>query len=88
MQTRNMLFILFSALTLLLFYAPLSEVSRLALHERLYAHMMFVPFVSAYFIFLKREQILLQAGYSFKAGIILLMIGVLVFWVGEENGWS
>ncbi len=83
---RNILFIFFSALTLLVFYTPLSEVVHLALYERFYAHMMLVPFVSAYFIFLKRKQIALQTGYSFKAGIILLIIGVLLFGVGEKNG--
>ena len=82
---RNILFLFFSALTLLIFYTPLREVVRLALYERFYAHMMLVPFVSAYFIFLKRKQIALQTGYSFKAGGILLMIGALLFWLGETN---
>lgn len=86
MLTRNMLFILFSALTLLIFYTPLREVVRLALHERFYAHMMLVPFVSAYFLFLKKREIGLQADHSFKAGIILSLIGILLFWLGETNG--
>jgi exosortase len=84
---RNILFIFFSALALLIFYTPLREVLRLALYERLYAHMMLVPFISAYFIFLKRRQIVLQTDYSFKAGIILSLIGILLFWVGENNGF-
>ena len=83
---RNILFISFSALTLFIFYAPLKEVLRLALYERLYAHMMLVPFVSAYFIFLRRKQISLAMDYSFKAGIILSMIGILLFWVEEKSG--
>jgi exosortase len=86
MLTRNMLFILFSALTLFIFYTPLKEVVRLALHERFYAHMMLVPFVSAYFIYLKRKEIFLASGYSYKTGIILSLIGILLFWVGETNG--
>jgi len=85
---KNILFIFFSALTLLLFYAPLREVLHLALYERLYAHMMLVPFVSAYFIFLKRRQIGLETDYSFKSGIILSLIGILLLWLVEKNGFA
>ncbi len=85
MLTRNILFLFFSALTLLIFYTPLREVLHLALQERFYAHMMLVPFVSAYFIFLKRREIALQIDYSFKAGIILSLIGISLFWLGEKN---
>jgi len=82
---RNVLFVSFSILSLLIFYTPLREVFRLAFYERLYAHMILVPFVSAYLIFLRRRQIVLQAGYSFKAGIIISLIGILLFWVEEKN---
>ncbi len=83
---RNVLFISFSALALLIFYTPLREVLRLAFYERLYGYMILIPFVSGYFIFLRRREIALQTGYSFKAGIILSLIGILLFWVGEKNG--
>ena len=83
---RSFLFVSFSALTLLIFYTPLREVLRLALYERLYAHMMLVPFVSAYFFFLERKQISLAMNYSFKAGIILSLIGILLSWVEKKNG--
>jgi exosortase len=82
---RTILFILFSALTLFIFYTPLREVVHLALHERLYAHMMLVPFISAYFIFLKKRDIVLLIDYSFKPGIILSLIGILLFWLAEKN---
>jgi exosortase len=83
---RNILFIFFSVLGLVIFHTPLREIPRLALYERFYAHMILVPFVSAYFIFLRRKQIGSQADYSFKAGIILSLIGILLFWVEEKNG--
>jgi exosortase len=83
---RNLLFTSFSILSLLIFYTPVREVVRLAFYERFYAHMILVPFISGYFIFLKRRQIILQTDYSFKAGIILSMIGILLFWVEEKNG--
>ncbi len=83
---RTILFISFSILTLGIFYAPLKEVVRFALYERFYAHMMLVPFVSAYFLFLKRRHVGLQNDFSFKAGTVLCLIGILLFWVEEKNG--
>ncbi len=83
---RIFLFIPFSALTLLIFYTPVREVLHLAFYERLYAHMLLVPFVSGYFVLFMRKQIVLQSGYSFKAGIILLIMGILLFWLEENNG--
>ena len=83
---RNILFVSFSILSLLIFHTPIREVLRLAFYERLYAHMILVPFVSGYFIFLKRREIGSQAAYSLKAGIILSLIGILLFWLGEKNG--
>jgi len=46
---------------------------------------MVVPFISAYFVFVKRKEIYSEADYSFKAGTILLMIGILLFGVGEKS---
>jgi len=83
---RNVFFVSFSILSLLIFYTPVGEVLRLAFYERLYAHMMLVPFVSAYFLLLKRKQISLAMDYSFKAGIILSIVGILLFGVEEKNG--
>lgn len=82
---RNILFISFSILSLLIFHTPLRELLGLAFHKRLYSYMMLVPFVSGYFIFLNRRQIRLQADYSFKIGIVLLMIGISLFFVGEGS---
>lgn len=82
---RNLLFIAFSLLALLIYYTPLRGLLRLAFNQRLYSYMMLVPFVSGYFIFLNRRQIHLQADYSFKIGIVLLMIGISLFFVGERS---
>jgi exosortase len=82
---RNLFFIGFSVLTLLIFYPTVREIVGLALYKRLYAHMMIVPFVSAYLLFLKRKEIVSQAEYSIKAGTILSLIGISLFWLGEKN---
>jgi exosortase len=83
---RNILFISFSVLTLLIFYTPIKEILHLAFYERLYAHMILVPFVSGYFLFLKRKQISLAMDYSFKAGLITIIIGISFYLIGGKQG--
>ena len=83
---RNLLFISFSILVLLIFFAPLKELFRLALNERLYAYMIVVPFVSGYFIFLKRKQIYLEVDYCFGVGIIIMIIGISSYLIGAREG--
>jgi len=83
---RNILFISFSLLALLIFYTPFREILHLAFYERLYAHMILVPFVSGYFLFLKRKQISLAMDYSFKAGLIAIIIGISFYLIGGKQG--
>ena len=83
---RNLLFIAFSLLALLIFYTPIKEILHLAFYERLYAHMILAPFVSGYFLFLKRKQISLAMDYSFKAGLITIIIGISFYLIGGKQG--
>lgn len=82
---RNILFVFFSLLGLLIFYTPVREIVRLALTEKLYAHMILAPFVSGYFIFLKRKQIYSETNYSFKTGIVILVVGALLYSIGKAE---
>jgi exosortase len=81
---RNLYFILFSILVLIAFYVPVMELLRRMLHERLYAYMLIVPFVSGYFIYLKRNHISTHLYYSFKLGTLLLITGILLYVIGEQ----
>jgi len=83
---RNIIFISFSIISLIIFYLPFKELLRHSFHEELYSHIILVPFVSGYFIFLKRKQIRLGMGYSLKIGSILLITGILLYFIGEQRG--
>jgi exosortase len=83
---RNIIFISFSIISLIIFYVPLKELLRHSYHEELYSHIILVPFISGYFIFLKRKQIRLVMGYSFKIGIIPLITGTLIYFIGKQEG--
>ena len=55
-------------------------------NNELYSHIVVIPFVSAYFIYIKRKEIFSGAGYDFLAGIIIIILGSLFYLVGLTQG--
>ena len=61
---RNISFLLFSIILFIVFYAPMKELITLSFHNELYSHIVLIPFVSGYFIFIEREKIFSDIRYS------------------------
>lgn len=85
-EYRNVGFWVFTFVIGMIFYMPLKDLFSLLLANELYSHIIIIPFVSAYFLYLRRQKIVLEIEYSFKAGIILWIIGVLIYLVGRVEG--
>lgn len=82
---RNIFFILFCLIILLIFYLPLRNLFNHSLNNELYSHIILIPFVSGYFIFLNRKQISLEMNYSLKTGMVVLMFGILLYFIGKKS---
>src|SRR3990172_2808116 len=52
LNPRNLLFIIFSIIVFIIFYAPLSDLWVLSSDDELYSHIFGIPLISAYFLFL------------------------------------
>ena len=64
---RNLLFIALSILVCIIYYGPLRDLFLLSIYyNELYSHLVIIPFVSAYFIYLKRKEILSNIVYYLK----------------------
>lgn len=50
--------------------------------SELYSHIVIIPLVSAYFIYLKRNEIFAGAGYSVIAGVGVIIVGSLFYLMG------
>lgn len=87
MNRRNLIFILFSLIVIIIFYLPLRELWVLSSDDELYSHIFLIPLISAYFIYLKRRNIFQNVSYSFKAGLIVLITGSLLYVVGLSQGF-
>jgi len=84
---RNILFLIFNVMAYVIFYAPLNELLTLSLsYDELYSHIIIIPLVSGYFIFLKRKEIASEMGYSPPFGIILITGGLLLYMIAKMQG--
>lgn len=87
MKQRNLLFIFFLLVVGAIFYVPIKELLILSLrYNELYSHIVLIPFVSMYFIYIDRNKIFSNIGCSAKAGISLIIISVILFILGKTQG--
>src|SRR4051794_38912276 len=69
-------FLLLLALSLLLFWAPLTSLARLTSHDERYDYVTLIPMISAVLIFLGRQGIFLASRSCPRVGIPLLLVGI------------
>jgi len=86
MIPRNLFFIFFNIMALIIFYTPVKELITLSFHEETYSHIVLIPLISGYFIYSKRKTIFAKTGYSFTAGSILIIIGIILYLLGRTQG--
>jgi exosortase len=67
-------------LSLLLFWRTLSSLATLSLHDELASHVLLIPLISAFLIYLERKRIFLTPRYCPSIGVPgLLLAGILWF---------
>jgi exosortase len=82
MSSRTILFFVFNIVTIVIFYDYIRELTTLSFQNELYSHIILIPFVSGYFIYLKRREIFSDVKYSFTSGIMIILIGIVLYSIG------
>ena len=62
-------------------YGPLRELLRNEDHSEYYSHILLIPLISGYFIYVKRKTLFSNLRYSPVPGIILCVVGILSYMV-------
>lgn len=88
MTQRNLLFLLFNALMIMIFYAPLKTLFSSSWQESVYSHIMLIPFVSGYLLFSERKSVFTEVGYSSWHGSPVILIGALLYVIAKTFGAS
>lgn len=71
--------IIFWLLSLLLFRQPLSDLASLSFHDELASHVLLIPLISGFLIYLERKRIFRAPRYCPSLGGLLLLVA-LAFW--------
>lgn len=70
--------IIFWLLSLLLFREPLTSLARLSFQDELASHVLLIPLISAFLIYLERKQIFRSPHYCPSAGVPLLLLAAVL----------
>jgi exosortase len=85
-NTRNILFLGLSVGAVLMGYAPLRDLLANPTRSEYYSHILLIPLVSGFFLYMGRKEIFSNLKYSHSTGIPLMLIGVLLYVLGWSNG--
>lgn len=81
---RNILFLFFCVLPFLIAYSSIKDLYHSSSHGEYYTHIALIPLVSLYLLYQKRTLIFTKQTYSFFIGISILLIGVLLYFGGQN----
>jgi exosortase len=85
---RNILFALLTIVAGGMIYTPLRDLLENPVRSEYYSHILLIPVVSGFFLFMGRKEIFSNPKYYHSIGIPLLIIGVLLYVLGWSRGQS
>lgn len=86
MVAKNILFLAFNILLGAIYYEPLRELITVSMRNELYSHIILIPLVSGYFLFLKRKSLLAEVNYSYVWGSALIILGMGMYFLTIDQG--
>ena len=76
-SSRLKKFTIFALVLCALFFKPLLDLVRYSLHSELHSHMVLIPFISGYLVWLRRKEVLHAPSASPALAVIPLAVGLL-----------
>jgi exosortase len=75
---RCALLLFFTAAAVLLAYWPFERLMSTGRSDY-YSHILLIPFISAYFLFIERKSVLRETSYSWTTGLLLVLLGLAIY---------
>jgi exosortase C (VPDSG-CTERM-specific) len=88
-QFRGM--IVYTVVLLVLFGRPLFALVSFAMHSELYSHILLVPFITGYLIWINKRKLALESQPDRRMAWLPLAIGAITlagYWIAVRKGWS
>ena len=83
---RNVLFLSLTIGAVGMIYTPLRGLLANPTRSEYYSHILLIPLVSGFFLYVGRKEIFSNLKYSYSSGIPLIIIGVLLYVLGWAKG--
>jgi exosortase len=83
---RNILFLVSTIVAAGMVYTPLRELLANPVRSEYYSHILLIPLVSGFFFYIGRKEIFSNLKYSYSTGILLFVIGILLYVLGWLSG--
>ena len=83
---RNILFALLTIGAVGMIYTPLRDLLANPTRSEYYSHILLIPLVSGFFLYMGRKEIFSNLKYSYSTGIPLIIIGVVLYVLGWFRG--
>jgi len=84
LKNGHLLFLALTALSLLMFFQPLKELTKFSFSNHHYTHIWLIPLASLYFIFTERKEIFSENQVLPRAGTVLLLAGTAFYFTGSH----
>lgn len=90
MTRRTAYFVVLCLLSIVVFWLPLTNLVGLSLQYEHYSHILLIPLVSVWLIYVARKSIFLHVQYSLGVGTVLLLVGLTMYSFAQRNflQWS
>ena len=85
---RSVLFALIVTLTIAMAWKPLTMLLRLSFREEQYSHILLIPLISVFLIYLEQGRIFSPLATQWPAGFGLLSAGLFLYWFGQHHSAS
>jgi len=83
---KNLLFAILSVVATGMVYAPLRDLLANPVRSEYYSHILLIPLICGFFLFMGRKEIFSNLKYSYSIGIPLLIIGLFFCLLGWARG--
>lgn len=83
MRQAHLLFGSFLAVTVLVFWHSISDLVRYSFGHESSSHIVLIPFVSAYLLYIERERIFSRQRYSLFLGLTVVVPGIVLHFVAQ-----
>ena len=85
MSRRTAYFLVLCLLSIVVFWLPLTNLVGLSLQYEHYSHILLIPLVSVWLIYVARKSIFLHVQYSLGVGTVLLLVGLTMYSFAQSN---